>query len=111
MKSDKEYLFHIRDEILFIETTVKDIDFSAFYGSLLIKHAIERSLEIIGEASKKLSSEFKTQYPSIEWRAVAGTRDKLIHEYMGVDYELVWDILNTNIPELKIVIEKAILDY
>ena len=59
-----------------------------------------RSIEIIGEATKKLSDEFKSKHSSIEWKKIAGTRDKLIHDYYGIDYDIVWDILRTKIKEL-----------
>jgi uncharacterized protein with HEPN domain len=59
-----------------------------------------RSLEIIGEATKKLTDEFKNHHPSIEWKKIAGTRDKLIHDYYGIDYDIVWDIISSKIKEL-----------
>ena len=111
MKSDRYYILHICDEIQFLDTALDGVSFSLFCDNPMLKHAVERSLEIIGEASKKLSPSFKEVYASIEWRAVAGTRDKLIHDYMGVDYELVWDILITKIPELKQVIRQALEEW
>ena len=60
-----------------------------------------RSLEIIGEAAKKVPLEFRAQYPAVEWRAMTGMRDRLIHDDFGVDYELVWDVVCMRIPELR----------
>ncbi len=59
-----------------------------------------RSIEIIGEASKKLDSDFKSKHPQIEWKKMAGSRDVMIHDYFGIDYEIVWNIIEEKIPEL-----------
>jgi uncharacterized protein with HEPN domain len=55
----------------------------------------------LGRRSKKVPPEFRAQYPTVEWRAMAGMRDRLIHDYFGVDYELVWDVFQNRIPELR----------
>lgn len=68
-----------------------------------------RSLEIIGEAVKNLPHEFRQKHPEIDWKTIAGMRDKLIHGYFGVDYELVWDVVQNKIPRLQNDIE-AIID-
>ena len=62
--------------------------------------ALVRSLEIIGEAAKKIDEEFKSDYPQIEWKKMAGTRDKLIHHYFGIDYDIVNDIVENKIPDM-----------
>ena len=62
--------------------------------------AVVRSLEIIGEATKKLDDEFKSIHNHIEWKKIAGTRDKLIHDYFGIDYDIVWNIIETKIHDL-----------
>jgi uncharacterized protein with HEPN domain len=66
-----------------------------------LRRAVVRSLEVIGEAAKRVPPAFREQYPMIQWRAMAGMRDRLIHNYFGVDYELVWDVLENRIPELR----------
>jgi uncharacterized protein with HEPN domain len=66
-----------------------------------LRRAFVRSLEIIGEAAKQVADSFRSRYPTIEWRAMAGMRDRLIHDYFGVDYELVWDVVHKRIPELR----------
>lgn len=67
--------------------------------------AVVRNLEIIGEAAKKLSPEFRQQIPNVEWQRIAGLRDILIHEYFGIDTEIVWDVLTTKVPTLSAAIE------
>jgi uncharacterized protein with HEPN domain len=63
--------------------------------------AFVKSIEVIGEASKKISLELKGRYPKTEWRAMAGMRDRLIHDYFGVDFDLVWDVVQHKIPPLR----------
>lgn len=65
------------------------------------RDAVVRNLEIIGEAAKKVSEEFKSKYPDIEWKRIGGMRDKMIHEYFGINFELVWDVVDKKLPSLK----------
>lgn len=67
-----------------------------------------RSLEVIGEATKNLSDEFKAGHPEVEWRKIAGMRDKLIHHYFGVDWAMVWIVLENKIPQLRNDVETLI---
>lgn len=71
----------------------------------MVKRACVRALEIIGEATKKLDNETMGLAPDIEWRKMAGMRDKLIHDYIGVDYVLVYEVVNSKIPSLLAAIE------
>ena len=66
-----------------------------------ICRATFRSLDIIGEAAKKVPEKFRSEYPAVEWRAISGMRDRLIHDHFGVDYELVWDVVRNRIPILR----------
>ena len=66
----------------------------------MLCRAVVRSIEIIGEASKKIDEEFKSTHIHIEWKKMAGARDKLIHDYFGIDYDIVWDIIQNKIPDL-----------
>jgi len=65
-----------------------------------LKRAVVRSLEIIGEATKKISADYKLKWNNIQWKEMAGMRDKLIHDYMGVNYVIVWDVVRNKIPAL-----------
>ena len=77
----------------------------------LRKDAVIRNLEIIGEAAKNIPESFRIKYSIIEWKKIAGTRDKLSHGYFGVDLSTVWDVIKDDLPELKKNIEKILKDY
>lgn len=98
--SPLEYLQHIRDEADFLLNATRDVSKPNFMADEVLKRACIRSLEIIGEASKKLPDDFRAENSQVEWRAMAGMRDRLIHAYFGVDYDLVWDVLQHKIPDL-----------
>lgn len=100
IKDNKIYLEHIKDAINQINKYSKDIDHDGFIKSRLVQDATIRQLEIIGEATKNLSEDFRNKYKNIPWRNIAGMRDKLIHGYMGVDLEDVWKTIKEDIPTL-----------
>ncbi|MBU0729147.1 MAG: DUF86 domain-containing protein [Proteobacteria bacterium] len=103
MKKDSVYLHHILDSIEKIETYSR-VGRETFMSTSHWQDAIIRNLEIIGEAVKRLSEDFKSNNPEIIWRDIAGLRDILIHQYMGVDLNTVWNVIENNLPELKQVI-------
>lgn len=72
--------------------------------------AVVRNFEIIGEAANRVSEDFRATHPEIEWRRMIGLRNRVIHEYFGIDYETVWKIRNENIPELLDYIKQATED-
>lgn len=100
--SPREYIRHILDEIDYLLIQISDTNFNSFLKDPTLKRAFVRSLEIIGEASKKLPEDVKAQQPDIEWRKVTGMRDRLIHDYFGVDYTIVWDVATTKLPDLRV---------
>ncbi len=99
-KSEIEFLKHIRDEAKFIIEHTLNISKEDFLKDEVFKRASTRSLEIIGEAVKNLSKEFREQYPLIDWKSIAGTRDVVIHDYMNVDYDVIWEITQVYVPDL-----------
>lgn len=107
-KFPEEFLKHILDEINYLLETSHDLDEPNFSQDETLQRAFVRSIEVIGEATKNLSSEFKSEHNEIDWKSMAGMRDRLIHGYFGVDYQIVWDVIKTEIPELKPKIENLI---
>jgi uncharacterized protein with HEPN domain len=94
-------LKHIRDESSYILSVIKpDKSIEDFLADETLKRAVIRSLEIIGEATKKIPADFKLKWNTIKWKNMAGMRDRLIHDYMGVNYSIVWDVVKNKIPEL-----------
>jgi len=99
-KEPIEFLKHIADECTYLLSVSKDLSKDDFLDDETLKRAVVRSLEIIGEATKKISADFKVKWSSIQWKNMAGMRDRLIHDYIGVNYSIVWDVFNNKIPEL-----------
>lgn len=109
-RDDSFYLRHILDAIARIETYLRNIREDDFYKNSLVQDGVIRQIEIIGEATKSLSGSFRETHSNIPWQDIAGMRDKLIHQYFGVDLETVWLSAKEDIPELKnevtIIIER-----
>ena len=106
---DKARLLHIYDAIQEIENYLIDIDFKIFLSNSMMRFACIKQMEIIGEASNHISDEIKTKFSTIEWKQIIGMRNVFVHEYFGVDNILVWEIIKTDLPELKLKV-KSILD-
>lgn len=107
MKSDEIYLRHIDDAIHKIESYVsvgRDISLTTSHW----QDAVVRQLEIIGEATKRLLGVFRRHHAQVPWRRIAGLRDVLIHDYMGVDIQKVWIITQNELPKLKLVVEQVL---
>lgn len=107
-KVAKEYLRHIKDEINILISISKDFNEVDYSRNEYIKRTAVRCLEIIGEAVKNLPVEYRELHPEIYWKSWAGLRDKLIHNYIGVDYQIVWDIITNEIPELNKIVTKLL---
>ena len=99
-ETDALYLEHIRERIGRIEACAQE-GREAFDASPILQDAVMRNFEVIGEAVKQLSPDLRDRYSSVEWRRVAGFRDVLIHNYMGVDLDEVWNVIEKDLPRLK----------
>jgi uncharacterized protein with HEPN domain len=99
-RSVREYFQHILDETTYLLSSSHGLDKATFMQDETLKRAYVRSIEIIGEASKQLPAPIRQKYPAVDWRAMAGMRDRLIHGYFGVDYDIVWDVVINKIPVL-----------
>ena len=110
-KSHIPYLQHILQECHYIQSVITtDLKMYEFLSDETVKRAVVRSLEIIGEATKKIPADVKYRWQKISWREMAGMRDKLIHDYMGVNYLIVWDVAKNIIPCLIPQIEEVLND-
>ena len=97
-KDNLFYIGHIKTCIEKIQQYTAGLSEEDFLNNALVQDAVIRNFEIIGEATKKLAPAFKEQYPAIPWRKIAGMRDKLIHDYIGVDLEAVWAVVTDILP-------------
>ncbi|PJE81703.1 hypothetical protein COU58_01045 [Candidatus Pacearchaeota archaeon CG10_big_fil_rev_8_21_14_0_10_32_42] len=95
------FVKHILESIDKIEANIRDVSKVEFSKDENLHDATIRRLEVIGEAAKNLPSSFRKEHSSIEWKKIAGFRDKLIHHYFGVDLELVWKVIKDDLPKLK----------
>ncbi|MFY9609641.1 MAG: DUF86 domain-containing protein [Blastocatellia bacterium] len=106
--SPVEYLRHILDETDFLTNRFRGVSKEDFLTDETLKRAAVRSLEIIGEAVKKLPDDFRNRHSAVEWRAIAGMRDRLVHDYLGVDYDIVWDAITAKVPGLSVLVRQMI---
>ncbi len=99
-KGDAVYVEHMLSCIERILEYIGD-DKAAFYQSTLVQDAVLRNLQVMAESSQRMSDELKAQYPSIPWREISGFRNILVHDYLGIDCDAVWSVVEQDLPELK----------
>lgn len=109
LPSSLELLKHILEEASFVLEATDNKEKDEVVNDPILSRAIIRSLEIIGEASNKVDPDFKSLHPHIEWRKMSGTRNRLIHDYFGIDYDIVWDIIISKLPDLRNDVEEILL--
>lgn len=110
-RNEKFFLSDINNSVEKILRYSHNLSFDDFYHDEKTIDAIERNFEIIGEAVKNISVKTKNKYPNVPFKQIAGMRDKLIHDYFGVDYEIIYETIKKKLPEFKLQIEKIIKEY
>ena len=99
-RSDRELLSDIREAIQRISSYTADSDYETFANDTRTQDAVIRNMEILGEVTKKLSEEFRGAHQEVPWKSMAGTRDRLIHDYFGVNLDIVWQIAKLELPKV-----------
>jgi uncharacterized protein with HEPN domain len=94
-----------------IKRYTKDLDFDSFLSDDKTMDAVARNFEIIGEAANRIDSDFRDENPEIEWKRIRGFRNRIVHDYFGIDYEIVWEIIETYLDELIDWLETVIDNY
>jgi uncharacterized protein with HEPN domain len=110
MKDNRLYLIHIRDCIQRIKSYTQDGK-EAFFAELMIQDAVLRNLEVMCESIKKLPPEWKEPQPQREWNKIVGFRNRLAHEYLSINLDVVWDIIENYLPDLERSIEQIAEDF
>ena len=108
MRDYKLYLVDIKEAIEKIETFTKDLTFENFVQDIKTVDAVIRNLEIVGEASKHVPKRIKERYSDIDWKAIIGMRNVVVHEYFGVNLEILWKTIRSRLPELRARIEELL---
>lgn len=109
----RDYTLYLEDIIISIEKIISykgDLNFNDFVLNALVVDAVIRNFEIIGEASNNIPNHIKEKYPEVPWKKMYGLRNLIAHEYFGIDHEMIWEIVNNNLPQnlddLKVILNK-----
>ena len=100
MKDDRLYLVHISECITRIEEYTDGKEQKDFLDSYLIQDAVLRNLQVLAESTQRLSSEIKNAHPDIPWRQIAGFRNILVHDYLGINLKQIWLLVEKDLPDL-----------
>jgi uncharacterized protein with HEPN domain len=104
-RRDSQYLADIQEAMQRVLEYTQGLSFDAFMEQRMAQDAVLRNLQVIGEATKKLSDDLCATQPNVPWQDMAGLRDRIVHDYFGIDYEIVWDVIENDLPALLPVIE------
>lgn len=106
---DRQRLLHIYEAITEIENYIENTTVEVFLGNSMMRFACIKQIEIIGEAANHVSDGTKQKFSDIQWRQIVGLRHVLVHEYFGIDEHLVWQIIITDLPMLKLAVQNVLL--
>lgn len=109
-RSDREFLGDIREAIQRITNYTRGMSYEDFLSDAKTQDAVIRNLEVLGEAAKNLSEEFRVAHASLPWKSMMGTRDRLIHHYFGVSLDIVWQIVSLELPKVGSQLQKLAED-
>jgi uncharacterized protein with HEPN domain len=101
MKDDRLYLIHISECLQRVEDYVGQYDKEGFLASPMVQDAVIRNLQVMAESTQKLTDKLKAAHPEVDWYRIAGFRNILVHDYLGVDLEVVWQVIVKELPSLK----------
>lgn len=104
---DALWISDIKEAIARVEEYTRGMKYSDFLEDKKTQDAVVRNIGIMGEAAKKISAEFKRNHKDVNWKAIAGTRDKVVHEYFGVSWSILWDVIKNKLPQLKAQLDAA----
>jgi len=108
MKQNLPYLRHILHQIDLLLENTNDVTYEDFMSDEFFRNGCIRGLEVIGEAVKNLSSDLRKNHKDVDWKRIAGMRDKLIHFYFGVNYDIIWQVIKDRLPDLREKIQAII---
>jgi uncharacterized protein with HEPN domain len=107
-RTDKDFLCDISEAVNRTTNYVNNVTYEKFVDDIKTQDAVVRNIEIIGEAAKNISNKIKDKYAIIPWKSLAGMRDKLIHQYFGVNIDIVWHVVKEELPEIIFQIDEII---